>query len=143
IFNSEVAVAGTHTLKLTDGRSDVLTAEFTSQVAAPAKLTKPIAGRDLPVVIVSHFGSKATVYASVPNMKASLKNAEAQPVPAEGREFALQPGTNELTITDGTKPVTLMLEESNAPVLTIRAGAANRGTIRIETNVDDTEVWIN
>ena len=48
-----------------------------------------------------------------------------------------------MTITDGSKPVSLMLEESNAPVLTVRAGAANRGTIRIEANVDDAEIWVN
>ena len=92
MFTSEFPAAGAHTLKLSDGRSDVLTAEFQSQVAAPAKLTKPIAGRDLPVVIVSHFGSRATVYSSVPNMKASLKTPRPSRFRRKGASSRYSPG---------------------------------------------------
>ena len=143
MFTFELSSWGPHVLKLTDGRNDVLTAEFRSEIATPARLTAPVVVRNMPVVIVSNLGAQAFVHTSITGMQAFLKTGEAQPVPPEGKEFQVQPGNNELTVTDGKQPLVLAIDQGNAPVLSIRAGSSHKGVIRIETAADNAEVWIN
>lgn len=142
-FSQDITVAGKHILKVMDGKNELLSVEFQVNPGAPAQLTRPPFTRDIPVIVVSNLGSHARVHTSSTAMQASLNNGELHNVPSEGQEFTLASSNNELRVTDGKTPATISLENGNAPVLLIRAGTTNKGTLRIEANVEDAMVWIN
>jgi serine/threonine-protein kinase len=142
-FAAELAPGSVHTLKLTEGKTEVLSLEFDGAAGSIPRLVKPATTRDLPVAIVTSLGNKAMVQSTVPGAKAGIKGAEAQAIPAEGLQIALQSGDAEITIDAGNQPVTVPIDIGNGPVLTIKAGVANKGTIVVEANVDEADVYIN
>ncbi len=141
-FSLNIVGAGPHQLKLVDGRNVILLVDFETSVGAPIKLSHAPVARDIPVVAVSIFGSRALVKASVPGLQASLNGGDAQAIPSDGREITMPNPTNELVVTDGNRPTNITLESSNGPVLMVRAGTISKGLIRIES-LDGASVWVN
>ena len=141
----DLAEGGKHTLKLLDGRNNkVFSIEFQAETAVPARLASaPVATVDIPVNVVSSLGSQAFAYSSVKGMQAGLKDGERKPTPPEGLELKLPSGSNEITFDDGKKPVSFPLESGNGPLLTIRVGAASKGTLMISSTVDGAYVFID
>jgi hypothetical protein len=140
------APEGKHTLKFLDGRNQIFSAEFEADPGLPARLLSAprVFARDIPMVTaVSNLGSHAFAYSSAQEMKAGPKDGELKPVPSDGLEMTLASGSNEIAFDDGKMPASLPVESGNAPVLSIRVGAATKGTLSITSNVDGARVFIN
>jgi eukaryotic-like serine/threonine-protein kinase len=142
-FSYDLPGSGEHTLKLVAGKGDVFSIKFQADAGAPASLSEPPTVHDLPVVVVSALGPRATVRSSLPDMRAGLKNGELQVIPAGGLELPLTPSDNEIEFDDGKKQRSLLLESGNAPVLVVMAGATNKGYLVVEANMDGASVYIN
>ncbi|HEY6346983.1 MAG TPA: protein kinase [Bryobacteraceae bacterium] len=126
-----------HTLKLLDGKIQVFSMEFQADIGAAAQSLVLSSGTrdDIPVMVVSNLGSQAFAYSSVQGMRAGLKDGgELKPMPAGGLDLALHEGANEVTFDDGKNPVPFAVESGNAPVLSIRVGAATKGILSITSN---------
>lgn len=141
-FTYELIGGGRHTIKLIAGRNEMFSAEFQADPGRPIRLVTPLSTQDVPVVLVSNLGAGTILQSSVTGMEASSKGGERQLLPADGLEMELSPGNNVVTFDDGKKPVMMPVEIGNAPILSIRAGSASRGTLLIEANVD-ADVYIN
>ncbi|HEY6345526.1 MAG TPA: tetratricopeptide repeat protein [Bryobacteraceae bacterium] len=134
-----------HTLKLLDGKSPVFSVDFQADIGTAAHLLGlSSSAADVPVMVMSNLGPQAFAYSSVKEMRAGLKDSgELNPIPAGGLELALHEGANEVTFDNGKNPVPFAVESGNAPVLSIRVGAATRGFLIITSNVDGAHVIID
>jgi eukaryotic-like serine/threonine-protein kinase len=134
-----------HTLKLLDGKTQIFSVEFQADPGAAAHLLtlSSVTREDIPVMVVSNLGSQAFAYSNARGMRAGFKDSgELNPIPAEGLELALHDGANEVTFDDGKNQMPFAVESENAPVLSIRVGAATRGVLSITSN-DGAHIFID
>jgi serine/threonine-protein kinase len=143
-FSTDVPSEGTHTIKLLDGKKEILAVQFEAKPGEPARLVAMPSGRDVPVVVVSRLGPKAVLQASSPDARVMLDGGQAEDLPHGVRELSLSPSnTEDIALQIGAQPVTVSIEGGNAPVLAIRVGAATRGAIAIEANVPEADVYVD
>jgi eukaryotic-like serine/threonine-protein kinase len=142
-FSSALPTAGPHTLRLLIGKKEVFSIQFQADEGAPTRLLSPPAAHDVPVVVASTLGPHALIYSSLPNIPAEVQNGEPQLIPMDGRDLTLAATDKEIVFQARTKPISLPVEIANNPMLTVRAGSANRGTLVIEANVDGAIVYLN
>lgn len=142
-FSYDLTGDGSHTIKLLDGKKEIFAVEFQVKGGEPAQLARPPSSRDLPVAVVSRLGSRAVIQSSTPGTKVLLKSGDAQELAPEGSDLKLDPADTEITMVAGNQQVTVPVEAGNAPLLAIRSGTASKGTLAIEANIPEADVYID
>ncbi len=142
-FSYDLTGDGSHTLKLMDGRREIFTVEFEVKGGEAARLIRPPLSPGLPVAVVSRLGSRAVIQSSAPGTKVILKSGETQVLAPEGSDLNLTPGETDITLGAANQQVSFSIEAGNAPLLAIRSGIANKGTLAIEANIPDADVFID
>lgn len=142
-FAYSLPAGGSHSLELIQNHNRIFAFKFEGNIGRAVRLNGPVASKQIPVLVVSTLGAHAFVYASAKGSKVSLKNEEPQVIPSDGRELNLAETANELAYNDGTNSLVLPIEFGNAPTLMIRAGTAPKGTLSVEVNIPDANIFIN
>lgn len=137
--------AGDHTLRIFEGRQELIAVAFSSQPDKLPALTAPLSNRGARAVVIASFGNSAKVYTS-PGMKASVGNAPLQPVTPAGLDLSgVGPGGTKLTVADGERePNTFRVEATVWPVINvILNGAAERIPFTVTADVPDAQILVN
>jgi serine/threonine protein kinase len=142
--DDSVTVSSQHTLSLSQGGKEVLNLSFSAEPGRMAKLSGPIAAKDLKVAAVAQLGPDTRIYASDPSLKAGIAGGIPQPIPMDGLPINAPVGNSELVLDDGKSQQPLVVEFGNAPGFTIwLASDPNLGTLDVEANVPDADVYID
>ncbi|MGH9584689.1 MAG: protein kinase domain-containing protein [Bryobacteraceae bacterium] len=136
---------GDHTLKIFEGRKEIVSLAFRVEPKELPSLTSPLSNRGARAVVIASLGSSAKVYAS-PGMKAALGSGPLEPIAPSGLDLSgLRSANASLTIADGTaKPHELSIGAAALPVISvILNGASERIPLTVTANVPDAVVLVN
>lgn len=136
---------GDHTLKIFDGKKELISIAFHTQQRGLPSLTAPLPDRGTRAVVIASLGDSAKVYAS-PGIRAAAGDGPLQPVAPSGLDLTgIGSARASLTVADGNgKPRALPLEASAWPVVNvILNGAPERIPFTVTANVADAQILVD
>jgi eukaryotic-like serine/threonine-protein kinase len=135
---------GIHTLRIA-GRYGEASFPVEIAVAAPPRVSGPVAAKEILAVVVSSLGGRARVHASLAGAALVIDDKPAGEIGPEGLDLGeLAPGAHKLTIGAGTEARTISFEIGADPSITaFLRSDRNAGALVVVTGEEDVGVWLN
>jgi eukaryotic-like serine/threonine-protein kinase len=141
VFDS--VAAGRHTFKLASkaGEASVV---FELAPAALPSIPQPPAAKDVAALVVGTFSSRLRIASTVAPAKVELDGQPIGEVTSGGLDLNVQPGTHELTVSDGRTTLKKVIDVGPAPALAVYLQSdQNIGTLVIVSGEEGADVYID
>ncbi len=135
---------GTYTVKITTGRSGVLSFAFQVDAGGPAVLTAPPNSQDVSALLISNFGGRGKIYSTGPAVKVKLDGQPLGELNKNGLDLPnVSAGSHELELGENQDLRKKSADFSPSRTLTaIIDSDPNTGTLVVQANEDGVAIVV-
>ena len=142
-FNRNDLKMGPHSLRILEGKREILSFAFDAEPKQLIKLTGPLTTHGGSGIVISSMAGAAQLYGT-PGLKAAIEGQSQQPIPTDGLAIPAAHPPSHVSVVEGDKSREFTADAAPRPILSvILSGGVERVPLTITANVPDGAVSID